>query len=282
MNRVVAALSGAGDAWDRVTHAVAATPSRLRRALSVQRRRRIALAVAAVLLILYLVAVGDLAFSPSGRWAGMPFAQSAWDRLWSTRAPYLFEPVLALRTAYAALFLSPVDVLLGAFVAVLAAANTAVALAVRDEAGCRVPRTRGLARLLGVLPAFLLGFACCVPAFLLALGTGTAAAVLPFLVPLRPVFYPLSLALLTVSVVWGARKLDRPEGETDAEGGTPAEGQPARTPREPPASVSSRRGSRARRRRAAHEPPAASSPSAPRAAQKPGDDGSSSVPPSPA
>ncbi|NUQ97437.1 MAG: hypothetical protein HOY79_13100 [Streptomyces sp.] len=213
MSRVVAALSGAGDAWDRVTHAAAATPSRLRRVLAVRRRRRIAVVVAVVLLALYLTAIGDLVFSPSGRWAGMPFAQTAWDRLWSTRAPHLFEPVLALRTPYAALFLSPVNVLLGAVVAALAAANTAVALAARDEAVCRVPGGRGLARLLGALPAFLLGFACCVPAFLLALGTGTAAAVLPFVLPLRPVFYPLSLALLATSLVWGARSLDRPAGK---------------------------------------------------------------------
>jgi hypothetical protein len=136
--------------------------------------------------------------------------------MFSTRAPYLFEPVMVLRTPYAALFLSPVNVLLGAVVAGLAAANIAVALAARDEMACRAPRTRGLTRLLGVLPALLLGFACCVPAFLLALGTGTAAAVLPFAVPLRPVFYPLSLVLLTVSIVWGARKVDRPAKKNGA------------------------------------------------------------------
>ncbi|KUL35440.1 hypothetical protein [Streptomyces regalis] len=229
MNRVVAVLSRVGDAWDRAAHAVAATPSRLRRALSVRRRRRIALVTGAVLLVLYLTAIGDLVFSPSGRWAGMPFAQTEWDRVFSTRAPYLFEPVLVLRTPYMALFLSPVNVLLGAVVAGLAAANIAVAPAARDETVCRAPRARGLTRLLGVLPAFLLGFACCVPAFLLALGTGTAAAVLPFVVPLRPVFYPLSLVLLTVSVVWGARKLDPPAKQNGAADDPPDHAQPART-----------------------------------------------------
>ncbi|MFH9071366.1 hypothetical protein [Streptomyces alboflavus] len=205
MSRVVAALSRVGDAWDAGFHAVAATPSRLRSALSVRRRRRAAMIVAAVLLAVHLTAIGDLAFSPSGRWAGMPFAQAASDRLFHARAPYLYEPVLALRTPYVAFFLSPVNVLLGAVVAALAGANAALALVARDEAGCRAPRSRGLARLLGVLPALLLGFACCVPAFLLALGTGTAAAVLPYAVPLRPVFYPLSLLLLTASAIAGHR-----------------------------------------------------------------------------
>ncbi|KUO14974.1 hypothetical protein AQJ91_43705 [Streptomyces dysideae] len=255
----MAALSRAGDAGDRVAHAVAATPSRLRRALSVQRRRWIAFGAAAALLFLYLLAIGDLVFSPSGRWAGMPFAQTEWDRLWNTRAPYLFEPVLVLRAPYAALFLSPVNVLLGAVVALLAAANTAVALAARDEAACRTPRARGLTGLLSVVPGFLLGFACCVPAFLLALGTGTAAAVLPFVVPLRPVFYPLSLILLTVSVVWGARKLDRPAAPNGAEEDALKHGRFAQMPQVPPTSTS---------------PPRSSRP-------QPGDDGSSSVPPRP-
>ncbi|UGY94614.1 hypothetical protein [Streptomyces gobiensis] len=207
MNRGVAALSRVGDAWDGVVHAVVGTPSRLRTALAIPRRRRIALVMSVVMLVAYLAAIGDLAFSVSGRWAGAPVVQAAWERLFSVRAPYLFEPVLAVRTPYAALFLSPVNALLGALVAALVGANVAVALAVRDTSACRVPPTRGFGRLLGVLPAFLLGFACCVPAFLLALGTGAAAAVLPFVVPLRPVFYPLTLVLLGGALVWGGRRL---------------------------------------------------------------------------
>ncbi|MGW0732019.1 hypothetical protein [Streptomyces sp. NPDC002851] len=203
MNRAVAALARAGDVWDAVT----ATPARVRLALRDSRRRLVALAVVAVLLGLYLTAIGDVVFGAHGRWAGQ-FA--GWERAFETRAPYLFEPVAAVRTPVAVLFVSPVNVLLGAVVAGLAACTVAVALATRDEAVCPVPvrrRGRGFGGLLGALPALLLGFACCVPAFLLALGTGTAAAVLPFVTPLRPVFYPLSLLLLSTALVWGARRL---------------------------------------------------------------------------
>lgn len=52
-----------------------------------------------------------------------------------------------------------------------------------------------------MLRAFLLGFACCAPTVLLILGTGTAAALLPVLIPLRPVFYPFTLVLLTAALV---------------------------------------------------------------------------------
>jgi hypothetical protein len=82
-----------------------------------------------------------------------------------------------------------------------------------------------------VLPAFLLGFACCVPTFLLVLGSGTAAALLPVLIPLRPVFYPLTLLMLTGTLVWGTSRSERPEGRTRHAGDA---GAPAAQPQTPP------------------------------------------------
>lgn len=194
----LAALAKLGDTWDGVAAAVRATPRRAGAALAV--RRRTGIITAAVVLVLYLFSIGDLAISASGRWASAPLLQAAPDNLLDTRAPYLFEPVLALYpNAHFAVFLSPVNLLLGTIVAVLAGVNVAVA----RHAACR----RGYGRLLGVLPAFLLGFACCAPTLLLALGTGTGAALLPLLLPLRPIFYPLTLLLLITTLVWGTHRL---------------------------------------------------------------------------
>lgn len=64
-------------------------------------------------------------------------------------------------------------------------------------------RRTGYGRLLAAL---LTGVACCVPTFLLVLGS-TAAVVLPVVVPLRILFYPLSLVLLAATLVWGTRRL---------------------------------------------------------------------------
>ncbi|MCX4582394.1 hypothetical protein [Streptomyces sp. NBC_01481] len=209
MNRPLAALARAGDAWDATIAAAVATPRRVRAALAVSRHRRIGLVAAAVVLVAYLFSIGDLAVSASGRYTGAPVFQTAWDQLFRARAPYLFEPVLALHpTRHVAAFVSPVNLMLGAVVAALVGCNVATAgLAARQAASCR--RT-GYARLLGVLPAFLLGFACCVPTFLLVLGTGAAAALLPVLIPLRPVFYPLTLLMLVNTLVWGASRIGRP------------------------------------------------------------------------
>ncbi|KUO19582.1 hypothetical protein AQJ91_19320 [Streptomyces dysideae] len=191
---------------DRPSEPVTAVqPGAVRAALAMRRHRRTGLLAAAVVLAAYLFSIGDLAVSASGRFTGVPVFRTAWEQLFEARAPYLFEPVLALHPSpHVAVFLSPVNLLLGAVVATLVGCNVAVAgLAGRQAASCR--RTRH-ARLLGVLPAFLLGFACCVPTVLLVLGTGTAAVVLPVLIPLRPIFYPLTLVLLTSTLVWGASR----------------------------------------------------------------------------
>ncbi|OII66366.1 hypothetical protein [Streptomyces sp. CC77] len=209
MNPLLAFLARVGGVWD----ASVATPRRVRAALGVHRHRRAALITAAVTLLVYMWSIGDLAVSPSGRFSGGPVFQSAPEQLFQARAPYLFEPVLAVHpSAHVAVFVSPVNLLLGAIVAGLVGCNVAVAAFVaRQNAACR--RTR-YARVLGVLPAFLLGFACCVPAFLLVLGTGTAAALLPVMIPLRPVFYPLTLLMLTAALVWGASRLGRTRGRS--------------------------------------------------------------------
>ncbi|MFE3645250.1 hypothetical protein ACFXOM_30465 [Streptomyces sp. NPDC059169] len=208
MSGLLTAFVRAGDAWDAAAAAIKAAPGRARVALGVRRRRRAALIAASLTLLVYLFSVGDLAVSVSGRFTGAPVFQAAPGQLLEVRAPYLFEPVLAWHpTSHVAVLLSPVNLLLGAAVAALVGCNIAVAAhAAQQAASCR--RTR-CARLLGVLPAFLLGFACCVPTFLLVLGASTAAALLPVLIPLRPVFYPLTLVMLTATLVWGTSQATR-------------------------------------------------------------------------
>ncbi|MCP3821603.1 hypothetical protein NLX86_26980 [Streptomyces sp. A3M-1-3] len=213
MNRLLVGFARAGDAWDATVAATAATPRRVRAVVAVRRHRRTGVIAAAVVLLAYLFSIGDLAVSASGRFTGVPALQAAPEQLFHVRSPYLFEAVVAVHpTSYVGLFLSPVNLLLGAIVAALVGCNVAVAaLAARQAASCRRPGGRaGYARLLGVLPAFLLGFACCVPTFLLILGTGTAAALLPLLIPLRPVFYPLTLLLLISTLVWGSARIEAP------------------------------------------------------------------------
>lgn len=209
MNSLVSVVARAaarvGNGSDQAALAVRDTPRVVREALALRRGRRVFGVAAGVVLALYLLAIGDVAISPSGRWAGTTSVRLAPDRLFRTRAPWLFEPVLELHPGdHLAVFVSPINLMLGGIVAVLAGLNIALAAhGARQAVACRNP---GYSRSLAVLPAFLLGFACCVPTFVLALGAGTAAAILPVLLPIRPLFYPLTLILLLGALVWGVHR----------------------------------------------------------------------------
>lgn len=206
MSALAHSMARLGNGGDHVVRAARDTPGTLRETLSARRERWIFGIATTIILVLYLLAIGDLAISASGRWSSAPGVRIAPDGLFRARAPWLFEPVLELHAgAHLAAFLSPINVLLGATVAALAGLNIAVAAyGARQAVACRRP---GYSRSLAVLPAFLLGFACCVPTFVLALGAGTAAAILPVLLPIRPLFYPLTLGLLVGVLVWGGHRV---------------------------------------------------------------------------
>lgn len=211
-------LARVGDGGDALARAVAATPGTLRQALTGRRQRRIAVSVGSVVLVIYLAAIGDIAISTSGAYApGLRFAP---EQLVEARAAYLFEPIVVLAGSHVAAFLSPINLLLGGVVAMLASATiTLAAYGARQATACRRP---GYSRALAVLPAFLLGAACCVPTFVLALGAGTAAALLPILLPLRTLLYPLALLLLLTGVVWGAHRVrTQSTADLDATGDDP-------------------------------------------------------------
>jgi hypothetical protein len=159
--------------------------------------------------VLYLLAIGDIA--PSGR---VGRASGAWwievapswtERLFAARAPYLFEPVLAVHPLpQLTILLSPVNLVLGGLLAGLVGLNLAVAAYAAAQATSCQPT--GYGRLLAALPALLTGVTCCIPTFLAVLGSSTAAVLLPVVMPLRMLFYPLSLVLLTATLIWGIRR----------------------------------------------------------------------------
>ncbi|MGH3864378.1 hypothetical protein [Actinokineospora sp.] len=210
MSRLVAVVAKVGDATDAALAALRATPRRTRTALAVRRYRRAGIIAAAIALVLYLLAIGDIApGSRPGRSSGASWVELAPDwteRLFRARAPYLFEPVLAVHPLPPlTILLSPVNLVLAGLLAGLVGLNvTVAAYAAAQATSCR--RT-GYGRLLAALPALLTGVACCVPTFLIVLGSSTAAVLLPVVVPLRMLFYPLSLVLLCLTLVWGARRL---------------------------------------------------------------------------
>ncbi|MGH3863801.1 hypothetical protein [Actinokineospora sp.] len=208
MSRLVTAVARVGDAADTALAAVRATPRRTGAALAVRRYRLAGIVAAIVALVLYLLAIGDIALGGRSAATWIEVVPDWTERLFHARAPYLFEPVLAIQPLpWLTVLLSPVNLVLGGLLAGLVGLNLTVAAYAAHVTSCR--RT-GYGRLLAALPALLTGVACCLPPFLLVLGSGTAAALLPIVVPLRMVFYPLSLVLLAITLVWGAHRLASP------------------------------------------------------------------------
>lgn len=201
-----------GDRVDVAAGHVRRTPRSVGRAMASRRHRRIGLAVAVVYLLLYLAAIGDVSVSPEGqygRFGDPPDARlvDGWaGRLFVERAPFLYEPVAAIYpAAQVALFISPGNLFVGGALAILLGLSMGVTLYAGSlGAACR----RGAAtQVLGALPGFLVGFSCCVPTFILLLGTNVAAAILPTFIPLRSWLFPAALTLMAGMLVWGSRKV---------------------------------------------------------------------------
>lgn len=236
MTRAASALVRLGDLVDALTGHIRRTPGSVRRALSSRRHHRIGLAIALGYLIVYLAAIGDLKVSPEGqfgRFADPPEASFVADwteRVFAERAPFLFEPVATIYPVdQLAIFVSPANLLVGGTLALLLGLGMAVTLyAGWLGARCRRGATT---QLLGAMPAFLIGFSCCAPSFILLLGTNVAAAILPAFIPLRSWLVPLAMALMAGMLVWGSRRLVAAEQALIEEArAEPAAAAPTRVP----------------------------------------------------
>jgi hypothetical protein len=202
--------------------------------------RRLALAVAALYLLVYLLAIGDVVISPATDLTGfarIPSVQVASDwteKLLQQRAAFSYEPVAAIYPVnHVAVFVSPVNLGMGLLVGVLAGLNVAVALlAARARRACRM---RGLAGLLGALPALATGASCCVPTLAVALGAQFTAALLA----IRGYLFPLAVVAPMLSLAWGSRQAQAaspklPRGQSPRSAMTPLRhGRSDRSPAPP-------------------------------------------------
>lgn len=173
----------------------------LARSLGEPRYRRLAFVAGALYFILYLYAIGQIllgsgVISPRGS-PNLVVASSWLSKLLKPIAGYTFEPVAALYLSDGfAVFLSPVNLMIGVVLGVLIALN--VASAAYSLATVRSCRRLSWTGLLSSLPALLTGFACCVPTVGLVLGANFALA----LISLQGYLLPASVAGLVAGLLW--------------------------------------------------------------------------------
>ncbi|MFC4351960.1 hypothetical protein ACFOW6_10440 [Fodinicurvata halophila] len=158
------------------------------------RARLILGATTLVYLLLYLVALGDLAFDGTLR------ALDGWlvpraDELWTqARVPFQFEAIGVVELPFAIWLVSPLNLLIGLALGALAGlqlALTRIALLCTRSCGIRPP-----VGLLAALPALLAGHACCVPALFMLLGLQVTAT----MITLVSIMIPLAFLLLAIGV----------------------------------------------------------------------------------
>jgi len=155
-------------------------------------------------LVVYLLAIQNLVVARSLR-TDLPSFEllPGWvTRLAEPIAPFYFEPVAALYLSdNLTLLISPLNLLMGLVLGGLVALNLAVAVdAYRHARACR---RRAVGGLLGSLPGFLTGFACCVPTVALMLGAQFTLA----LIALRSWFFPVAVIAMSASLAWNLRSL---------------------------------------------------------------------------
>lgn len=179
----------------------------LRGSLEKPGRRWIALTIGFLYFLFYLYAVGQLVVrgvvSPSGDPAFV--ADPNWaSKLFDPIAGYTFEPVAALYLFDgSAIFLAPLNLLIGLVLGVFIALN--VASAAYSLATVRSCRRLSWTGLLGSLPALLTGFACCVPTVGLVLGANLALA----LISVQSFLLPLGVAGLAAGLYWNLYRTRR-------------------------------------------------------------------------
>ncbi len=172
---------------------------RLRGTLASPRLRRVALLSGTAYVLLYLFSLGHLVISPGFT----PFPERGvlffigLENLWRERAPYNFEPIGVFQPFEGfALFLAVPNLLLGAALGFLLGLN--VATLVYGYTQAKACGIRSVSGLFASVPAFLTGFACCSPTFVIILGSAFAASFLALLAW----FIPAAIAALVLALAW--------------------------------------------------------------------------------
>lgn len=187
----------------------------VRRALAGRRYRLAAAGATLVYLLVFLAAIRDLTIFPGGirRFVDPPAAELVPDwpsRMFEQLAAFHFEPIAALYpTGQVELLVSPMNILIGLLIGALVGVNIAVGwYAVATARACRAAgfgRTRAFGGLLGAVPGFFVGMACCAPALTIALG----AQFTVLLTAVRSWFVPFVVAILVATLLWNAYRVDQ-------------------------------------------------------------------------
>jgi len=163
----------------------------------------IGLLVGITFFIVYLISIEHLIITDSG--FSLSFAENPSEKLFKTRAPFIWEPIAVLNFFKLELFIS-INIILGIILATLVFLNIGVAVfsySLRKICLVSLGKARGL---VGILPSMFTGFACCVPTFIIALAPALASFTV-FFVQIQPFIVPASIIIMLGGLYWSLSKI---------------------------------------------------------------------------
>lgn len=157
--------------------------------------------VTGLYLLLYLVAIGDLTYTPS---AGTTIRVAETLTVFAATGPFTFEAVAVVEAGIVTLLISPLNLLIGGTLALLVGLNAALTvIAYRQPAVCDA---RPHETLLSTIPGLLAGSACCGPVLLILLGIQASAALISFF----SILIPFAFVLLLLTLLLNLRRIRPP------------------------------------------------------------------------
>ncbi|MDW7661581.1 MAG: hypothetical protein SCL54_09215 [Bacillota bacterium] len=155
--------------------------------------------------LFYYSSIGYLYFE--SHTVGLLKVPNMGDLLLKTRAPFLWEPTLRVYTGFGmTIDLSVINVLIMIFLIIIAFLNIALLVtSIKMPKVCSIGSKTG--RLASMLPAFLSGFACCAPTFVILWVSVFGGVATSFLAIVRWAL-PFAIILLVVGAWKGLRQLD--------------------------------------------------------------------------
>lgn len=122
-----------------------------------------------------------------------------WQELFFKQiSTFTFEPIGVIQNFGIQFYVVPMNILLGMILGLLVFMNILAVLYIRNlPKQCRV--NYKYSGIVGILPSFLTGFACCAPAFLISLSSILGSSV-SFFTPIFKWLLPLSMLMLLYGI----------------------------------------------------------------------------------
>ncbi|RLM33775.1 hypothetical protein [Haloarcula sp. Atlit-120R] len=150
--------------------------------------------------LLYLAGLRHLGLGPAGYEVSV--VSNPFTRTFRQVGPFQWEPIALVVVGPVELLVAPLNMLLGAVLALLVGLNLAVSVvAWRGPAACRLGPGAGA---VSGLPGLLSGFACCGPTILLVIGVQASAGLLS----LFQWLLPLTVVALFGTLLWVGSRVE--------------------------------------------------------------------------